>query len=249
MSPLVAFFLALVALSSQPTPAPSYAAARTAAIANCDAIDANAYQSGLAFNPDGYRSYYTQSECLQRTAVRFRDLELCGRVRQRRALLSSSWGYSPANCRTLVTQGVEADRRELEEIRRQYQSGVVVLRDFTLRRNGNGRDYEVLPAFEGVNGHGYIITVEIVGEDGKAVAIHSNGYYADPRSSLSLFIPVQDIRTRLAAFVPGRTYQLRVTATFSLPGASDARFMSETFVEQLFPLRDRTRSVTRAVAF
>ena len=168
MSPLVAFFLTLVALSSQPTPAPSYAAARTAAIANCDAIDANAYQSGLAFNPDGYRSYYTQSACVQRAAVRFRDLELCGRVRQRRALFSSSWGYSPANCRTLVTQGVEADRRELEEIRRQYQSGVVVLRDFTLRRNGNGRDYEVLPAFEGVNGHGYIITVDIVGEDGKA---------------------------------------------------------------------------------
>ena len=249
MSRLLAVFLALAALSAQQTPAPSYDAARKAAIASCDAIDANAYQSGLALNPDGYRSFYTQSACVQRAAVRFRDLELCSRVRQRRALFSSSWGYSPANCRTLVTEGAEADRRELEETKRKYQSGAMVLRDFTLRRNGNGRDYEVLPAFEGVNGQGYIITVEIVAEDGKAVTIHSNGYYADPRSGLSLFIPLQDIRARLPAFVPGRTYLVRVTATFSPSAASDARFMSEAFVERLFPLRERTRSVARAVAF
>jgi len=228
----------------------SYDAARAAAIAACEAIDKDAYQSGLALNPAGYRSYYVQSECLQRAAVRFRDLTLCDRVRQRRSLFSSSWGYSPANCRTLVTQGADADRRELEEIKRQYLAGgAMALRDFRLVRNGNGRDYEVLPAFEGVNGHGYMITVEIVAEDGKAVAIHSNGYYADPRSELSLFIRQQDIRARLPGFVPGRSYQLRVNATFSLPGASDSRFMSEAFVERLFALRDRTRSVTRPVTF
>jgi len=244
------FLLGLIAFAWVQPPAPSYEAARTAAIATCEAIDPNAYQAGLALNPDGYRSYYVQSECLQRAAVRFRDLKLCERVRQRHSLLSSSWGYSPANCRTLVTQGVDADRRELEDSKRQYLSGgAMSLRDFRLVRNGNGRDYEVLPAFEGVNGHGYMITVEIVGDDGKAVAIHSNGYYADPRSGLSLFIPQQDIRARLPGFTPGRTYQVRVNATFTLPGASDSRFMSETFVEGLFALRDRTRSVTRTVTF
>jgi hypothetical protein len=107
---MVASLLATVALSMAQTAAPTYDAARGAAIRTCDAIDAGEYQTGLAFNPDGYRSFYVRSECLQKAAVHFRDLAVCDRVRQRRALFSSSWGYSPANCRTLVGRAVETDR-------------------------------------------------------------------------------------------------------------------------------------------
>src|SRR5689334_14486427 len=89
-----AFVLASVALPLGQAVSPTYDAARAAAVKACEAISAKDYQSGLAFNPDGYRSYYVRSECLQRTAIQFRDLALCDGVTQRRALLWSSWGYS-----------------------------------------------------------------------------------------------------------------------------------------------------------
>jgi hypothetical protein len=86
--------LCLFALAS--VRANDYDTARTAAVSKCEAINPSEHQSGLLFNPDGYRSYYVRSECLQRTAVQFRDDTLCARVRQRRSLFSSSWGCPPA---------------------------------------------------------------------------------------------------------------------------------------------------------
>jgi len=102
-----------------------YIELRMAALKQCQAIDPADYQSGLFFNPDGYRSYYVRSECFQKTAVQFRDEALCAEVRQRVSLLSSSWGYSRTRCRELVAQGVAADRKTLEEIKRLYSKGAV----------------------------------------------------------------------------------------------------------------------------
>jgi hypothetical protein len=251
-SDVVAFFLAAVALSiahtSAQTPAPTYDTAKATAIRTCEAIDAGEYQTGLAFNPDGYRSFYVRSQCLQNAAVHFRDLTVCDRVRQRRALLWSSWGYSPANCRTLVGRAVDADRVEIAEIRSRY-AGSMKLRDFRIERNANGRDYDVVPSFDGADGHGYTIAIEIVPPDGRPIAVHADGYYVDPRSELRLFIRQQDIRARVPSFEPGRSYQVRATATFTLPAGGSSRFMSDAFLEGVFPLRERTRSVTREIRF
>src|SRR5215813_13557750 len=74
--------------------AAGYEELRTGAVAACRAIEPAESQSGLLFNPDGYRSYYVRSECLQRAAVEFRDESLCAEVKQRRAWFSSSWGIS-----------------------------------------------------------------------------------------------------------------------------------------------------------
>jgi hypothetical protein len=105
------FVLATAVLLVAQTPS-AYDTAKAAAVRTCDAIDANEYQTGLALNPDGYRSYYRRSQCFQKIAEQFRDLTLCDRVRQRRALLSSSWGYSPGNCRTLVGQALSQIARK-----------------------------------------------------------------------------------------------------------------------------------------
>lgn len=249
MAGSLAFLVAAVALPLAQTFSPTYEAARAAVVRTCDVIDASAYQTGLAFNPDGYRSYYVRSECLQNAAVQFRDLALCDRVRQRRALLSSSWGYSPANCRTLVRRAVDADTVEFAEIRRRYRAGSMVLRDFQLERDGNGRDYDMLPLFEGMEGHGYIIAVEILPPSGGPIAIHTNGYYVDPRSALRIFIRQQDIKAQVPAFEPGRSYQVRTTTTFTLPTGGGSRFISDAFIERVFPLRERTHSVTREIRF
>ena len=85
------------------------------------------------------------AEALQLTEqqpVRFRDESLCAKVRQRRTLFSSSWGYAPARCRQLVADGAAADRGELEKMKRAYVAGAIKLRDFRIERNGNGRDTE-----------------------------------------------------------------------------------------------------------
>jgi hypothetical protein len=243
------FLLATLVIAVAQTQAPTYDTARATAVKTCEAIDANQSQSALAFNPDGYRSYYVRSECLQRAAVQFRDLTLCDRVRQRRALLWSSWGYSPENCRTLVGQAIDADRKEIEEIRRTYLAKSMVLRDFRIERNGNGRDYEVIPSFEGTDGHGYMIAIEIVPLTGRPMAIHTNGYYVDPRSALHIFIPLSDIKTRVPGFEPGRAYRVRATATFTLSASDGSRFMSDQFLERLFPLAERVRSVAKDIRF
>ena len=63
---------------------------KSAALKRCESIDPAAYQSGLAFNPEGYRSFYLRSECLQQVAIEFRDEALCSQVIERRSMLSSS---------------------------------------------------------------------------------------------------------------------------------------------------------------
>ena len=51
----------------------NYDELKAAALQRCSAIDPAAYQTGLLFNPDGYRSYYLRSQCMQQAAVEFRD--------------------------------------------------------------------------------------------------------------------------------------------------------------------------------
>lgn len=240
--------LFIAGILSLSPPVPDYGAARAAALKTCEAINPADYQSGLAFNPDGYRSYYVRSECVQKAAVYFRDASLCDSVRQRRALLSSSWGYSPGNCRKLVAQAVDADRKEMEELRRQYLAGPMVLGDVTIQRNGNGRDYDVVPSFTGTNGHGYTIAIEIVTARG-ALPIHSDGYFVDPRSPLRLFIRQQDIKARFSAFEPGQSYRVRAVVTYTLPAGGGSRFMSDAFLERVFPLRERMQSIEREIRF
>jgi hypothetical protein len=77
--------MALVALSLSAARvfAATYEEQKLAAVKSCRAIDPAEYQSGLIFNPEGYRSYFVRSECFQRTAVRFRDESLCRILRER----------------------------------------------------------------------------------------------------------------------------------------------------------------------
>jgi hypothetical protein len=244
---MLALFVA--AALSGAAPPPDYATAHASALSACNAINPSDYQSGLALNPDGYRSYYVRSQCLQNMAVQFRDAAICDKVRERRALLSSSWGYSPGNCRKLVAAAMDADRKELEDLKRQYQTARMVLRDVRVEPNGNGRDYDVLPSFEGTQGHGYTFTLELLPASGAAVAVLTDGYYVDPRSALRLFVRQQDIAARFPSFVPGRTYRVRAVVTFSLPSGGGSRFMSDAFVERVFPLRERTQSIVRDARF
>ena len=228
-----------------------YASARSAAVTACEAIDPGASQSGLYGNPDGYRSFYVRSECFQKAAVQFRDESLCAKVRQRRSVFASSWGYSPSQCRKVVTQGIATDRATLDAMKQRYLQGAVQLRSFRIERNGNGRDFDIVPAFSGSYAHGYRLTFEILGASSSSapVLIHSSGYYLDANSNLNIYVPQADIRYRFPSFVLGRPYQVRATAILDVGNGGQSGYWSDTFIERVFPIRSRSQSITTETVF
>jgi len=241
---LVAFAIAASAAG------PTYDQLRSAAIARCDAIDPSASQSGLLFNPDGYRSFYVQSECLQNAAIQFRDEALCSRVRRRWSLFSSSWGITSSRCLQLVRDGAAADRASLEEVKRRDAAGGMNWVDFRIERNGNGRDFVIIPTFRGEYASGYRLTFEILADGDRAPAlVHANGYFIDRASNLRLFVRQSEIRQQLPDFTLGRAYTVRASVLLDIGFGGQAGYWSDAFIERTFPARDRTRTMTKQVTF
>jgi hypothetical protein len=224
--------------------ASDYAQRKAAETRRCEAINPGESQSGLAFNPDGYRSYYVQSECFQKAAIQFRNDSLCNRVRRRWSPLWSSWGVSSGQCQKLVAQGVSADRAEIEAEKRRYSIGRPLLKSLRIQRNGNGRDFDILPEFTPGHGHGYTLTFEIIGARDHPVLLHSNGYYLDPNSRLSIFVRQSEIRARFPEFQLNHPYKVRATVTLSIANGGMSGYWSDEFLESVFPARERSQSLT-----
>jgi len=251
MRPFSLALIVAIAVSATSTAlAADYDQMRIAAIARCTAISASESQSGLAFNPDGYRSFYVRSQCFQEAAVQFRDDSLCQDVRQRRTLLWSSWGYSASRCRELVNEGVGADRKVLEEMKRQYAQGAVKLRDFRVERNGNGRDFDIIPSFTGSYAHGYQLTFEILDASSpKPILFYSTGSYLDATSNLRYYVPQSELRQRFPALALNRTYAVRASVTLDVGYGGYAGYWSPQFIDRIFPARERTQSLTKQAPF
>jgi hypothetical protein len=229
----------------------SYDEQRSAAVAPCEAIDPHVYQSGLLFNPDGYRSYFVRSECFQRVAREFRDASLCAQVRQRRSLFASSWGYSPSQCLKEVQAAVAADREVLEERRRQYLSQPLRLVNFRIERNGNGRDFDIVPAFTGGHAGSYTLRFDFLAPGGtpRPAPLHSSGMHLDGGSNVRLYVGYEDIRARWPEFSYGTRYTVRATLTLDVgPGNLGARW-SDTFVEGVFPRAERFQALEKDIGF
>jgi hypothetical protein len=229
--------------------AQQYGELRSVAVKACAAVDPSESHGGLVGNPDGYRSYYERSRCFQDAAARFRDEALCAEVRQRRSLLWSSWGYSPGRCRQLVAEGIAKDRAALEAIKGAYVAGGMKLRDVQVVRNGNGRDVDIIPAFTGTYAHGYTLRFEILRADAAPVRIHSDGYWVDATSNLRIFVRQAEIRQQFPGFALNRPYMLRAVIVLNVGFGGQSGYWSDPFVEEVFPVRDRSHSITRQVAF
>jgi hypothetical protein len=237
----------LIAASS--ASASDYVARRAAALAQCEKINPSDYQTGLLFNPDGYRSYYARSECLQRAAIQFRDDSLCEQVRRRWALLSSSWGVAPAQCHKLVAEGVNKDRAELVQVKQFYSAGPVKLQSFRVERNGNGRDFDFIPSFSSGYSSGYHLNFELLPQGKAPVLLHSDGYYLDADPNLRIYVRQADIRQRFAEFELNHRYTVRATLFLSLGMGGEGGYWSDEFVESVFPLRERSQSMTIETEF
>jgi len=115
-------------------------------------------------------------------------------------------------------------------------------------RNGNDRDFDVIPSFAGNYAYGYILRFEIVTTDTTAL-LHPAGYYLDGRNNLRIFPRQEEIRSRFTACVAGQIYTARATSIFDTGGGAQAGRWSEPFIERVFPLRERSQSVTSEVRF
>ena len=222
------------------------------AVSACEAIDAREYQSGLALNPDGYRSYYLRSQCYQQAAIRFRDSKLCAKVRQRRALFSSSWGYSNANCKKRVEEEIAKDRDAIVQMKRDYQQGHVRLSDFRIERNGNGRDLDIIPAFTGTGAHGYKLVFEIIRDDSRAspVLLDASGFYLEgDTSNIRVYVPQQEIRDRFPGFALDKDWQVRATLIYSIGTGSYNGKWSNAFIASYFPENARTQTRVKKIRF
>ena len=224
--------------------ASDYAARRAAAKQHCEAISPSESESGLFFNPDGYRSFYVQSQCLQEAAEQYRDTSLCDKVRRRYSLFSSSWGISSTQCQKLVAKGIESDRAELEKEKQHYAANPARLLRFRIERNGNGRDFDFIPEFSSGNPHGYRLVFEIMGVGEQPILLHSDGYYIDPNSKLRIFVRQADVRSRFPGLLLNHTYSVRGTAILSIGMGGASGYWSDEFLESIFPLRARSQSLT-----
>ena len=221
-----------------------YTAERSKAIKACEAIDSSDSQSSLFLNPDGYRSYYVRSQCVQQAAVEFRDESLCSQVRRRYSLFSSSWGISSTQCRKLVSQGISTDRAVLERLKQQYASGPMQLETFRVQRNGNGRDFDFIPVVKGNFAHGYRLTFEIVPNGRSPILLHSDGYYLDANSNLSIYVRQTEIRQRFPEFELNSRYQVRATVVLDVGMGGQGGYWSDEFIESMFPMSERSKSIT-----
>jgi hypothetical protein len=127
----------------------------------------------------------------------------------------------------------------------------VKLRDFQVVRNGNGRDFDILPRFVGSYAHGYTLSFEILQAEaqGPPVRLHSDGYYLDETSNLRVYVRQADIRQRFAGFALNRAYLVRATVALEVGFGGQAGYWSPGFLERVFPRGERAHSITRRVSF
>lgn len=228
-----------------------YATHRAAALKKCEAIDPEEYQSGLAFNPDGYRSYYKRSECLQSAAAVYRDESLCKNVKERWTLLWSSWAYSEKRCRELVAEGLEKDRQNLEKIRSDYIERPHKLVDFRIQNN-TGAYHGIFSKFEprGFT-YRYTLRYELIAPEapgGVALLAAHTGPFGNG-SSIGLGFTTADLLQRFPGFVPGRTYPVRATVVLEVPNGGVSLMWSDAFIEKYFPRATRTQTLEKEIAF
>jgi hypothetical protein len=239
----------LLACLGAPAAAQSYAELRAAAVRKCEAVDPSEYQSGLAFNPDGMRSYYPRSACFQDVAAKFRDESLCALVKERWSLLWSSWAYSETQCRKLVAEGEAKDREILDELRSRQLAKGVKLRDFSIERYGNRRDFVVVPLLERGESHRYTLRVEILVPEGEVVPIAAIIRELWGNENMRIQVRQDDIRQRFPGFELDHRYRVRAALVLDPGWGSGFGRWSDAEAERIFPTDARSQIVIKELTF
>lgn len=216
----------------------------------CDKIDPNEHVSGLYNNPEGFRSFYKHSACIQRVATRFRDKSLCDRVRRKYGFFNSSWGYSESTCEDLVKKGVEKDRGNLLAIRDKYRRGPVTLSSLKIEQNGNRRDYDFVPSFADGFQSGYTLEVWLTDNSGGEHLLLTHGaYLRGTTDNIRIFRRRSELQSRFRGLQVGTPYQLEARLILSIGIGGPAGWLRDDLVEEVFPANQRTQALNLEATF
>ena len=118
-------------------------------------------------------------------------------------------------------------------------------------RNGNGRDFDIIPSFAGDYAHGYVLNFDLVpvGPGKVSMLLHSSGYYVEGNSNLRVFLRQDEIRKRFPDFALNQPYTVRATLILDVGNGGQSGYWSDAFIERVFPIRERSQSVTREIRF
>lgn len=206
-------------------------------VALCVAIPADAYETGLIFNPAGHRSYLKRSRCLQQFAVEWRAVALCEQVRTRRSLFFSGDAISAEACRRAVSEQLRKDQEQAQAIDPDTFHRLVDLAFSQPHYGGDGLMVQIKT--RGSHPGSYRIVIEAVLPGATATKMLDD--YRQPLGTgpheLTRSIPGEQLRSVLGPLSRGQHLQVR--ATLTLP----PRVHTDHFVLTLTPETDRRSSL------
>ena len=215
-------------------------------VANCEQIPAFKSHSGLVLNPEGYQAYWERSACYQKLAIRFRKSSYCEKVFQRYALFSSSWGYSKKTCKKRVAEEREKDKAYLLSLRDQFARTPVILVDLDIIKNGNGKDFDVIPLFTWGYKSSYEMTLSLIDEQAERYDIAKTSFLlGEDRPDIRWFIRRQMFEDAMPGFDDKEQYivESRLTASVSV-GRSNSVW-DPNWIESVWPRKERSMVFSR----
>jgi hypothetical protein len=172
----------------------------------CMSIPAHEFRTAMLFNPAGYRTSYNRSVCLQQLAIDEHDAELCLRVRERKSWFFDGSSISPDACKARVGEVVAADRKALAQF---LETVPYRIDSIVVRRNGNGKDYDVLLNTAGVYHGRYVFTLS-ARRAPKSISILDSSHYLGPTTGrLQLLLRATDLEGELGADWATKEWRMR----------------------------------------
>ena len=102
----------------------------------------------------------------------------------------------------------------------------------------------MIPEFSTGSAHGYRLVFEIVNAGQQPILLHYDGYYVDANSRLNIYVRQADIRSRFPEFQLNHDYNVRATVIRSIGMGGESGYWSDEFAESIFPMRERSQSMT-----
>lgn len=218
MTRLVLFVLVML-IADHARPDDPFEQRRLERLQTCMSIPAHEFRTAMLFNPAGYRTSYNRSVCLQQLAIDEHDPELCLGVRERKSWLFDGSSISPGACGARVSEVLTADRKALARFleTRPYKIASIIL-----RRNGNGKDYDVvLDTAGGYHGR-YVFTLSARTPSNEVTILDTSHHLGPSTGTLRLLLRAADLERELAA--GWTTKEWRIQGELSLERDAQNRF-------------------------
>ena len=185
----------------------------------CMIIAEDEYSTGLLFNPPGYKTFFHRAECLQNLAIDEHDPELCRHVRERKSWFFDGSAISPDVCRARISEKLEDDQKNLEQF---LKVGPYKITSIVIRRNGNGKDYDVLLDAEGLYAGRYVFSLSTRRRSDTVSLLDASYWLGSKTGTLHLLLRAADLEGKLGTGWMTKAWTMR--GEFALMHDAQNRF-------------------------